>query len=291
MPRAVRWSLPPSRASIPASSSAFSMRLSSRRSRTASSSRARCSFDSSTSAMLAPACRPRRACSTSSISPSRSKASAVSPKPIGSCPYPYAASPQGRLGARLCISSLSRAISNSKSMSSMTRLCSSSSSRRCSGRQAGHQPAHRRHAGGQDLQQLVQGLGTLGEQVAVALHEALEVVGLAVVARPRSSSFSSAIISRMRATSSTLTFCMAPISLPNWACIRSRRMSSTRCVEGLLRPGILEVVVHQLRGWHRPARWAAGPARVSRDRAPSEGRLPARPSPGPGSPSACPSTG
>jgi hypothetical protein len=49
-------------------------------------------------------------------------------------------------------------------------------------RQRCDQPAHRRHAPRHLLQQLVQGLRVSGDQIAVTLHEALEVVGLSALA-------------------------------------------------------------------------------------------------------------
>ena len=50
------------------------------------------------------------------------------------------------------------------------------------GRHRGQQPGHRRHPGGHLLEQLVERLRVAGEEVAVALHEPLEVVGLAPLA-------------------------------------------------------------------------------------------------------------
>ena len=64
------------------------------------------------------------------------------------------------------------------------RTCSESarSSARSSGRHRGQQPGHRRHPGGHLLEQLVERPRVAGEELAVALHEPLEVVGLATLA-------------------------------------------------------------------------------------------------------------
>ena len=64
-------------------------------------------------------------------------------------------------------------------MSCITCSASPWSSRALLGRERRHQPAHGRHPTRHVLQELVQALRVVGEQVAVALHEPVEVVLLA----------------------------------------------------------------------------------------------------------------
>ena len=98
-----------------------------------------------------------------------------------------------------------------------------------------HRRQHRLHGGhapGQHLEQLVEGLGVLGEEVAVALHEPLEV-GLAPAARASSIWLSSASMSLMRAMSSGVMPSTAPdmrLTYESSTCWRSRSTSSSnRC--------------------------------------------------------------
>ena len=114
----------------------------------------------------------------------RSMASTVADSGMGSSPSrsPIVGSPHGMSGNAFARFDASRFASNARSMSCITCSESAMSSARCSGAERGHEPAHGRRATGHVLQQLVQALRVVRDQVAVALHEPVEVVLLA--ARP-----------------------------------------------------------------------------------------------------------